>query len=158
MRYRERSLIGSRRPFQWLFRLEPAPSLVVCFESVLVLAVIDVATPPEFELSFAYALVILLATWNIGPATGIAFAALASAIQFIELHQLTVLPLVGTAWLLPLLGRVCIFGTVVVLTSASRQLLADRMDGPRTRGRDGLEPRSHRTLAERNAIPVREQD
>ena len=122
MPHRERkSLRAWQRPFQWLFELGEGATLALCVALSIGLAIIDVMTPPELNLAFAYTLIILLATWNIGPAAGVVFAAIASCLQYANLHGM---PVQGSIvfWWVVLLNRVFTFAMAVVLTGALRRM------------------------------------
>jgi len=111
-----------QKPFQWLLQLERTPTLALCSGASLALALIDFTTPPELNLSFAYALVVLLATWNVGLSAGILFAAVAFAVQFKVLGTAAD-PRAGSLfWYVVLLNRIFTFVGAVALTGALRRM------------------------------------
>jgi diguanylate cyclase (GGDEF)-like protein len=73
---------------QRLFALDFREALTLCSVLFVIFTVTDYVTPPELNLTFMYALIILLACWNLGLKWGIAFAALASVMQVFVLDQI----------------------------------------------------------------------
>jgi len=107
-----------------LFTMDRRTTLLVCTLLFVIIAVADYVTPPQLNLTFAYVLVILLATWNLGARAGAGYALLASVEQFAMLTQLhtQVLPLFSVYWNVILVNRVFTFFVVVGLTAPLRTL------------------------------------
>ncbi len=118
----QQALNSWQRPFQRLLQVGPVHTLVVCVLVSLVLAAIDLITPPQLDLTFAYALIVLLATWNMGVSAGIVFAAVASGMQYRVLSEFWVGSSGSLFWYILLLNRVFTFGVTVALTGALRRM------------------------------------
>ncbi len=73
---------------QRLFALGFRQALTLCSVLFVVVAVTDYVTPPELNLTFMYALIILLACWNLGLIWSLVFTALASGMQFFVVDQI----------------------------------------------------------------------
>lgn len=115
-----------RRLVQALFTMDRRTSLIVCAILFFAIVTLDYVTPPQLNLTFAYVLVILLATWNVGAAAGTGFAFAASAIQtyvMLELSaRVTGLPPFSFYWNVIFANRVFTFFVVVGLTAPLRRL------------------------------------
>jgi diguanylate cyclase (GGDEF)-like protein len=110
-----------QRPFLRLLQLQRGPTMVLCTVVTLLIAAVDITTPPQLNLAFAYSMVILLATWNIGLSAGIVFAAIAFGLQVHELAYFR--PTDGMVfWYVLMLNRAFTFGVVAALTAALRRM------------------------------------
>ena len=97
----------------------------------LVLAIADVLTPLELDLSLFYVPIILVATWNLGFEVGAGFALGAAVVQLVALsaHPLTIT--YSFYWYVWLVNRWFTFFVVVALTYALR-IMFERTLGGRT--------------------------
>jgi diguanylate cyclase (GGDEF)-like protein len=113
-----------QRHVQALFTMGRRTTLLVCTVLFVAIGIIDYVTPPQLNLTFAYVLVILLATWNLGAWAGAAYSLLASVMQFAMLMQLRAeaVPLFSVYWNAILINRVFTFFVVVGLTAPLRRL------------------------------------
>ncbi|HLX79543.1 MAG TPA: GGDEF domain-containing protein [Burkholderiales bacterium] len=113
-----------QRFVQALFTMDRRTTLLVCSLLFVAIAIVDYVTPPQLNLTFAYVLGILLATWNLGARAGAAYALLASAVQFAMLMQLQAeaLPHFSVYWNVILINRLFTFFVVVGLTAPLRKL------------------------------------
>ncbi|MBV8031573.1 MAG: GGDEF domain-containing protein [Betaproteobacteria bacterium] len=107
-----------------LFTLDRRTTLLVCSALLIALAVVDYVTPPQLNLTFAYVLIILLATWNVGALAGAVYAVLASATQVVMLMDLrtAAVPLFSLYWNVILGNRIFTFFVAVALTAPLRRL------------------------------------
>ena len=113
-----------QRAVHWLFSLKRNTTLLISGVLFSAIAVTDYVTPPQLNLTAAYAFVILLVCWNVGAKAGIAFAALASAMQFIVFTGTTGIYLDPLYRYVVVGNRVFTFLVVVGLTVPLRQLYA----------------------------------
>jgi len=118
----QQALRNWQKPFQWLLQLGRGPTLALCSGATLALALLDFITPPQLNLAFAYAMVILLATWNIGVPVGIVFAAIAFGLQMQEMSSVNVPPTGSLFWYIVLFNRAFTFVVAVALTGALRRM------------------------------------
>jgi len=109
---------------QALFTMDAQTTLLVCSFIFVGIAIVDYVTPPQLNMTFAYVLVILLATWNLGAWAGVAYAFLSSAMQFAMLMQLraAAVPLFSVYWNVILVNRMFTFFVAVGLTAPLRKL------------------------------------
>ncbi len=107
-----------------LFSLERNTTLLISGVLFSAIAVTDYFTPPQLNLTALYAFVIVLACWNVGAVAGIAFAALASAMQFIVFSWDTGIYMDPLYRYVILGNRIFTFLIVVGLTVPLRQLYA----------------------------------
>ena len=98
----------------------------------LVLAIADILTPLELDLSLFYVPIILLATWNLGFEVGAGFALGAAVVQLVALsaHPLTIT--YSFYWYVWLVNRWFTFFVVVALTYALRIMFERTSAGMRT--------------------------
>ena len=128
---------------QWLYTMGPRTTAGVCTALFVIVAVVDYLTPPVLNLTFAYVLVILLATWNIGTGAGAAFAALSSLMQVIAVLQLATVEKYSVYWWMILGNRVFTFAVVVALTAPLRKLYDRERINARIDGLTGAVNRKH---------------
>lgn len=111
-----------QRPFYWLFHLKPVTALILCTVLAVLLAGADLLTPPQLNLAFVYALIIILATWNVGLFAGVAFALVSFAVPFIESLQSGAMPVGSLFWIVGTVNWVVTFALVVCLTATLRRI------------------------------------
>ena len=131
---------------QALFTMTTRTTRLVCSLLFVAIAALDYVTPPQLNLTFAYVLVILLATWNLGARAGAVYAVLSSAMQFwmlIELSKLAALPTFSFYWDVIFANRVFTFFVVIGLTAPLRKLYDREHRHARTDGLTGALNRPH---------------
>jgi diguanylate cyclase (GGDEF)-like protein len=117
--------IAWQRAVLALFHLRSKVAVYVCGGLFLLIAIADILTPPELNLSLFYVFVILLATWNAGFASGAVFALAAGFMQWEVLSMLPGPHLHSVYWYVWLANRWVTFVVVVALTHPLR-ILFDR--------------------------------
>ena len=138
-----------RQPRKWqqrvqsLFNLERRKAIALCTALFVAIAIADIVTPPQLNLTFAYVFVILLASWNIGSATALAYALAAFAMQLIVLSEPGA-PNLGTFyWYIMLGNRLFTFLIVVVLTVPLRVMYRSELETARLDSLTGAASRRH---------------
>jgi len=105
-----------------LFHLSPLVTTLVCVVLFGLVALADLLTPPALNLSVFYVFVVLIATWNAGWKTGLAFALLSTLVQTMVLLQHPPDVIFSLIWFAWLLNRSLILFIVIGLTYPLRVL------------------------------------
>ncbi|MBV8032368.1 MAG: GGDEF domain-containing protein [Betaproteobacteria bacterium] len=114
-----------------VFHLSPTAAVWAGVALCAAIALVDIVTPPELNLSLFYVFVILLATWNAGLRAGFAFAAFACGMQWVVMSAYTPPYLHSVYWYIALADRCATFFVVLVLTHPLRLLFEDHENAAR---------------------------
>jgi diguanylate cyclase (GGDEF)-like protein len=110
-----------------LFQLPRTPAFLLCIGLFVALAIVDILTPPELDLSLFYVPIILIGTWNLGFGVGAGIALGAAAVQLVALSEHPLEIIYSFYWYLWLVNRWFTFFVVVALTYLLR-IMFDRLD------------------------------
>ena len=138
-----------RQPGKWqqrvqsLFNLERRKAIVLCTALFVAIAIADVVTPPQLNLTFAYVFVILLASWNICTTAAVVYALAAFAMQVVVLSEPGAPDLQTIYWYITLGNRLFTFLIVVVLTVPLRVMYRSELETARVDSLTGAISRRH---------------
>ena len=108
-----------------LFHLPSGVALALCAALFIAVALADMLTPPELNLALAFVFVVLIATWNLGWARGLAFALAGCLVQYVALLSHASEILYTPVWFAWVANR-CIILLLVVALTHPLKVLFDR--------------------------------